>query len=508
MMFPSREAVEVACYLDDSERSLLQAPSAPIVLLSPFDETPLVAEVSKGSPYVGAMLPYSPIHHILLGELGFPVVATSGNRSEEPIAIANDEALERLANIADGFLRHNRPIERPCDDSVARVVRNREMILRRARGYAPLPVLLSAELGRILAVGAHLKNAVAITVGRQVFLGQHVGDLETLESREAFRGVIADLSRLYDFIPEALACDLHPDYYSTQYAECTDLRLVRVQHHHAHVAACAAENDVDGPYLGVAWDGTGYGLDSTVWGGEFFRFDGRRFHRIAHLRSFPLLGGEQAIRDARRTSWSLLEETFGGDVPFEFGLSAAETSSFSAMAAHSLHSPKTTSVGRLLDGCAHLAGLGTHNRFEGQLPMLLEAVIGRARGASHYPVRLEEARSMELDWRPTIEALVADVQRRRPVDEIALLIHNTLVEWIVEVARRTGLEQVVLSGGVFQNGYLTARACDRLEQTGFRPYIHQRVPPNDGGIAVGQAVLAAMYLKGEIELPRGLSQKR
>jgi len=502
VMFPSLDVVTRYCRLDAPERALLSSPAAPIVLLRPGEEARLAGEVTACSPSIGAMIPYSPLHHLLMEKLDCPVIATSGNRSEEPIAIENQEALDRLNGIADAYLLHNRPIQRPCDDSVARVILDREVILRRARGYAPLPVRVPRPLGRILAVGAHLKNTVAISVGRQIFVGQHVGDLETPQSRQAFHREIDDLSRLYEFEPEAVACDLHPDYYSTRYAESSGLPLVKVQHHQAHVAACAAENDLRGEYLGVAWDGTGYGFDHTVWGGEFFRWDSFGFTRIAHPRQFHLPGGDRAVLDARRTAWSLLHETFGKvDWP-ELGLSESELSAFPAMIQQSLQAPRTTSIGRLFDACAVLLGLGTRNRFEGQLPMLLEAAIGSTEGAAHYPVCLIEGETLSLDWRPMVEALSNDVRRGCDTAEIALKLHNTLAEWIVEVARVAAVERVVLSGGVFQNACLVARASKRLREAGFRPYTHQRIPPNDGGIALGQAVLAGLHLEGKVALPQ------
>ena len=304
--------------------------------------------VAKSSPYLGVMLPYSPLHHLLMRELRFAVVATSGNRSDEPIATVNEEALERLGGIADVFLMHDRPVARPVDDSVVRVARGRENVIRRARGYAPLPVRVGRKLRPVLAVGGHLKNTVAIAVDQQVFVSQHVGDLDTLEARGAFERAIADLCRLYRFEPEAVVCDLHPDYASTRWAEASGLEVVRVQHHHAHVAGCAAENDLRGPYLGVAWDGTGYGLDGTVWGGEFFLAEEGRFERIAHPRPFRLPGGEAAVRQGWRAAASLMYETFGGA-----GLEGVpQRAVVERQLERGLNAPVTTSVGRLFDAVA------------------------------------------------------------------------------------------------------------------------------------------------------------
>ena len=485
VMFPDFDALRAECLVSVEEESLLRSSAAPIVLLSGRgDSGQLAPEVSMSSPYVGAMLPYSPLHSLLLARCRFPVVATSGNLSDEPIATDNDEAFSRLHRIADRFAMHDRPIVRPCDDSVARVQNGREIVMRRARGYAPLPVMVREPLGKVLALGAHLKNTVAIGVGRQVFLSQHIGDLETLAAFQAFLRAIDDLRALYEFRPDFVACDLHPDYASSKHAETLDLPIVRVQHHMAHVAACAAENDLADPYLGVGWDGTGYGTDGVIWGSEFFAVDGTGYRRIAHLRPFRLPGGESAIRDCRKTALSLLA-AIGLDTGLS-GLTPGDAGVLRKMLERGLNSPWTTSMGRLLDAAASLSGIASRNGFEGQAPMIFEAAIPAA-GSDAYPAKLE---GEELDWRPAIAGLVEDVGRGVDPGAIARRFHNTLVEWIVAVAKETGLERVVLSGGVFQNSYLAERTVDRLTSEGHRAYTHQRVPPNDGGIALGQAVIA------------------
>jgi hydrogenase maturation protein HypF len=483
LMMPSLEVVRRFCVISPDEEALLSSAAAPIVLLRPNGAPGIAPNVAKSSPWLGVMLPYSPLHHLLMREYPRPVVATSGNRSDEPIAIDNAEAVERLAGIADLFLMHDRPVARHADDSVVRLARKRESVLRRARGYAPLPVLVPHDLPAVLAVGAHLKNTVAIAVGRQVFLSQHIGDLDTLEARGAFERAIWDLCRLYEFEPAMVACDLHPDYASTGWARACGLPLVAFQHHQAHVAACAAENDVRGEYLGVAWDGTGYGLDGTVWGGEFFLAREGRFERVAHLRPFRLPGGEAAIREGWRTAASLLWELGGGDaIP-----ARPEKALLARMLARGLNCPVTTSVGRLFDAVASLAGVAQENRFEGQAAMLLESQIGRLVTGEVYPLPGEEVG----EWGPLVDAVLADATRGVAPALIAARFHNALVEWIVRVARRVAIAQVVLSGGCFQNSYLLERASASLEAQGFSVYTHQRVPPNDGGIALGQAVMAA-----------------
>ncbi len=485
LMMPSLDLVLQYCIVGPGEAALLQSAAAPIVLLRPNGKPGIAPNVAESSPYLGVMLPYSPLHHLLMREFPFPIVATSGNRSDEPIATDNQEALHRLKPIADVFLMHDRPIARSCDDSVVRLARGFESVIRRARGYAPLPVRVAQELPPILAVGGHLKNTVAIAVGRQVFLSQHIGDLDTVEARGAFERAVADLCRLYEFDPRQVACDIHPDYASTQWAHACGLPVVAVQHHHAHVAACAAENDVCGDYLGVAWDGTGYGLDGTIWGGEFFLVQGAHFERVAHLRPFRLPGGEAAIREGWRSAASLLEEVFGPEAIPE----SPARPVLQRMLERGINAPLTTSVGRLFDAVASLAGIAQQSRFEGQAAMLLEREIGSLSTADCY--RLEDREGV-ADWAPLIEAVCTDLERRVPPSLIAARFHNGLAAWILDVAERVGVGQVVLSGGCFQNSYLVERAVALLEPRGFALYTHRRVPPNDGGIALGQAVLAGM----------------
>jgi hydrogenase maturation protein HypF len=491
LMMPSLEVARQYCEISPAEVQLLESQAAPIVLLHPKPETDIARNVAHCSPYLGVMLPYSPLHHLLMQSCRFPLIATSGNRSDEPIAIANDEAATRLKDIADHFLMHNRPIVRACDDSVVRLTRGRAGILRRARGYAPLGIHVRHTLPPVLGVGGHLKNTVAIGIGQDVFLSQHIGDLETVEARGAFEKAIADLCRLYSFTPEAVVCDLHPDYASTHWAERSGLPVIRVQHHQAHVAACAAENNVEGDYLGVSWDGTGYGLDGAIWGGEFFRVANNQFERIAHLRSFGLPGGDAAVREGWRAAASLIFEVFGLDsgansgIPATLGeeLGKPRWDGVRSMLERGVNVAPTTSVGRLFDGVACISGVARENRFEGQAAMLLENEIGRLRTEEAYPLP-------GGDWGPLIKAVVADARAGVAVPLIAARFHNALVEWILEVAAHAGLKQIALSGGVFQNRYLTERASAVLESRGFDVYTHQRVPPNDGGIALGQVVMA------------------
>ena len=373
---PYLDWVKVHCEVSPLEQRLLVSPESPIVLLRrrhAFDAeiAPVASSVAPGNPELGVMLPYAPLHHILLRILNIPIVATSGNLSDEPICTDEREALSRLSGIADLFLVHNRPIARHVDDSVVRVVLDREMVLRRARGYAPLPVHVGRPLPPLLAVGAHLKNAVAVSNRTEVFLSQHIGDLETTQAFDAFRRVCGDLTGLYDLKPQAVACDSHPDYLSTRHADAVGLPVIRVQHHHAHVLACMAENGLSAPVLGVSWDGTGYGLDRTVWGGEFLRVTDAAWDRVAHLRPFPLPGGEQAVKEPRRTAIGLLYEMLGDDCLAREDLAPVRSFEprdrrlLAQALAHRINTPVTSSAGRLFDAVAALLGLRLAVRFEG-----------------------------------------------------------------------------------------------------------------------------------------------
>jgi hydrogenase maturation protein HypF len=499
LMYPTLETVERACEVTSAERRLLTSPESPIVLLRRREGAQSVADaVAPRNPYMGIMLPCTPLHHLLMREMEFPVVATSGNVSDEPICTDEAEALHRLGGIADLFLVHNRPIARHVDDSIVRVMLGRELVIRRARGYAPLPIFVKDPLPPLLAVGAHMKNAIAVSVGRTVFVSQHIGDLETAEAYEVFRRVAVSFRRLYDLKPAAIACDMHPDYLSTRYARQDGLPARPVQHHYAHVLACMGENDLEGEALGVSWDGVGYGPDGTIWGGEFLRVSGASFERVAHFRPFRLPGGEKAVKEPRRAALGLLYEVFGDAL---FGMSElASLRAFSPeafpvlrqMLARRLNAPLNSSAGRLFDAVAAILGLRQVCRFEGQAAMELEFALDGVQTDEVYPFRTRvEGKPWVLDWEPSIREILADVQGGLAVGTIAARFHNTLVEMIVAVARRAGQERIVLTGGCFQNRYLTERAVVRLRAEGIRPYWHQRIPPNDGGIPVGQIIAAA-----------------
>jgi hydrogenase maturation protein HypF len=502
LMFPSLSTVRECTMVSELEEGLLISPESPIVLLrrkKSSDKSPL----APGNPYLGIMLPSTPLHHLLMAELGFSVVATSGNRSEEPICTDEREALDRLRGLADFFLVHNRPIARHVDDSIVRVIRGREMILRRARGYVPLPFSLGDNPETILAVGGHLKNTVAFTVGRDALVSQHIGDLETPQAFEAFHEVIDRFQGFYELQPKQVVCDLHPDYTSTHYASRSDLPLTRVQHHHAHVVSCMAEHGMEGRVLGVAWDGTGYGPDGTIWGGEFLLSTRRTFERAGHFLTFPLPGGEKAVREPRRTALGLLYEIFGEGLfemkepPLRNVFSNTEWNCFREMLFKKIQSPRTSSVGRLFDGVAALIGLRKKMSFEGQAAMELEFAAEGSDSSEIYPMEDFVRKSvLILDWRPMISEILKDREKKVPTDIVARKFHNTLAECIIQAARRFGEKRVVLTGGCFQNKLLTESAIRRLENEGLQPYWHRRIPPNDGGISLGQAAVAAERIRG------------
>lgn len=559
VMFPSLESVKSICEVSTLEERLLLSPEAPIVLLKRLSEDSPAAEpgircfaicedVAPANPNLGVMLPSNPLQHLLMAALRFPVVATSGNLGDEPICTDEIEAIERLHGIADAFLVHNRPIVRHVDDSIVRVILDREMVLRRARGYAPLPVQLPIEKDLCpanepatrnpppavtLAVGAHLKNSVALAVGNQVFISQHIGDLETEQANAAFKRVAGDLQKLYEVRPDAIAADLHSDYVSTRFAQelgklggtnpddlrrrgsdASAPRVVQVQHHIAHALSCIAENETRLPALGVAWDGTGCGTDGSVWGGEFFRVLEDRVERVGSLRPFRLPGGDAAAREPRRVALALLHDCglppkSEPDVLKQF--TGSELAGFRLMIERGINAPWCSSVGRLFDAVASIIGMRQENRFEGQAAMALEFAADGVNCNAAYPLPVVKTESLLiLDWRPMIQAILMDTQCRLAVGEISATFHNTLAEAVVNVAKQTGLKRVALSGGCFQNRRLTERTVMRLREEGFHPYWHQRVPPNDGGIALGQiaaarrqtALLAATTQRGEAVPPR------
>lgn len=517
LMFPSLESVRNYCVVSSIEERALLSAQAPIVLCVKRNKAlqgdDISFAVSFDNPYWGAMLPYTPLHFLLMRKFGSPIVATSANLSEEPMCIDNDEALNKLGMIADVFLVHDRPIVRPVDDSVGMAINGRFSLTRRARGYAPLPVLVDDSETAGLALGAQMKNTVALKIRDKVFLSQHIGDLQCAESLSVFIQSIKSLRGLYPHPLDYVAADLHPDYLSTRYAQGLKEPVVFVQHHHAHVASCMAEHQLRGPVLGLAWDGTGLGEANVIWGSEFLVSTCLDFDRVAHLLPFRLPGGDSAIRQPKRTALGLLGALCDNDLQRFNDLSImklfsqSELENIPKILGSAKGSVPTTSMGRLFDGVSALLGLCQESTFEGQAAMRLEHVMGTQMVLGHYhwtaieqkaPFSKEvEGTKYVLDWRPMLLEILNAIRASEPSFSIAAKFHNTLVEMALDVARRVALPQVVLSGGCFQNKYLSERLISRLKEEGFDVYWHSQVPANDGGISLGQAVIASACWKNK-----------
>lgn len=494
LMFPDLNSVKDICDVNNEEESLLLSNEAPIVLLKKKNiETNVVSkEAVINNPFLGVMLPYSPLHHILMRELGTPVIATSGNISEEPICIDEETALMKLGDIADYFLSHNRKIIRHVDDSIARIIQGREMLMRRARGYAPLPVRIKGLSKPVLAVGGHLKNTIAVNKNDNVFISQHIGDLENIESITAFKNVINDLESFYEITPELVVCDMHPEYISTKFAGEQSENVVSVQHHFAHVLSCIAENEIEGKVLGFSWDGTGYGTDGVIWGSECMIVENGNFKRFAYLKPFRLPGGETAIHEVWRIGASLLHELKIHDKYNDF----MDLQVVIQIIDKKINSPLTNSMGRFFDGVSSLIGIRDNASFEAQAAMELEFAALKASenttddltNNDYFEFRFEKNSIGEyvINWENIIKGILYESAGNKSKEQIALKFHNTLVEIISQTAKLSGCEKIVLTGGCFQNKMLLEKAIERLTKENYKVYWHQRVPPNDGGIALGQ----------------------
>ena len=506
LMYPDINTLKEDCIVSPVEERLLLSSQSPIVLLKRKNQSAsnIAKSVAPGNPFLGVMLPYTPLHHILMYFLKSPIVATSGNHSEEPICTDENDALEKLNNIVDLFLVHNRPILRHVDDSIVSVVLDREMLLRRARGYAPLPILSRSNLKNSVSVGGHLKNTIAISKGKQVFLSQHIGDLETVESFNTFKKTLTDFEKLYNVTPELIACDLHPDYISSKYAAGLNIPIVKVQHHVSHIFSCMEDNQLEGPLLGVSWDGTGFGTDETIWGGEFFLLKDKTISRIAHFDKFRLPGGESSIKEINRIASGMLYKIFGKDIfndkrilPIKY-FSNKELKLIEGMLSRKFNSPETSSVGRLFDAVASILGIRQKVNHEGQAAMELEYLTNGYKTDDCYSYNIIENETKNIyviDWQPTIQELLTEKLNDLSVNLISVKFHNTLSEIILSLAKKVGEEKVVMSGGCFQNRYLLERTVKLLEKENFKPYWHQRVPPNDGGIALGQIIYSSLNYK-------------
>jgi hydrogenase maturation protein HypF len=496
------KTVESYCQVDDDERALLTSRERPIVLLRWRPDTSISALVAPGNNYLGVMLPYTPLHYLLLEPADdFPIalVMTSGNYSEEPIAVDNDEALERLANLADAFLLHDRDIHARCDDSVTRIFAGAELPVRRSRGYAPYPVHLPFEVKQVLGVGGELKNTFCLTRDRYAFLSQHIGDMENYETLQFFEQMVEQLERTFRIEPEIIAYDLHPGYLSSRYARDnpTSCILQPVQHHHAHIASVMAENGLTGerPVIGVAFDGTGYGTDGAIWGGEFLVADYASFRRVAHLKYVPLPGGDAAIRRPYRTALAHLWAAgiaWDDELPAVAAAPLGERAVLEQQLRKGVSVVPTSSVGRLFDAVSALAGVCQEINYEAQAAIELEMLVkGAVGGGEAYAFDLA---GEEIDPAPCIGAVVADVRAGIPASVIAARFHSGLARMIRHVCSRirkeTDIWDVALSGGVFQNVALLGMVMPLLVEAGFTVYVHRLVPPNDACISLGQALVA------------------
>ena len=504
VMAADLEAVRQFAGLNPAEERLLTGTERPIVLLAKGKPWLLANDVAPGNRNVGVMLPYTPLHHLLLERDFLALVMTSANRSDEPIAYRDAEALQQLAGIADAFLVHDRPIQTRADDSVARLSGERALLLRRSRGYVPRAVALPAAQPPLLAVGAALKSTVCLTRGDRAFLSQHLGDLQNFEVYQAFRGAIAQLQEMLDTRPQAVAHDLHPDYLATRYAlEESGLEAIAVQHHHAHLASCLAEHGQAGPALGVIFDGLGYGSDGTLWGGEFLVGDLARCERAGHFRYIPLPGGDLAARQPWRMALSHLLAAYGDalpELPCLAAVPADELALVRQALARGVNAPLASSCGRLFDAVAALLDVRNVASFEGQAAMELE-MLADPSATAPFPFGLTlERGGLVFDPRPLVRALVLARGNGEPAAACAGRFHATLAELVRQAClvlrARRGIGTVVLSGGVFQNALLTGLVQERLQRAGFTVLTHALVPPNDGGIALGQAAVAGRRLRG------------
>ena len=488
--------------LSGVERNALTSPAGPIVLARRRAGADVGRAVAPGLAWLGVMLPTTALHRLLLDHAGGPLVATSGNLSGEPLCATDSEALAALGDVADGFLTHDRPVARPIDDSVVRAIGGRIVTLRCARGLAPITVHPARPLPALAAVGGDLKAAVAVGSGERALLGAHIGDLAAARARDAAERDVHQLAGLAGVSPARVAGDAHPDGHAGHLARALDPQALDVPHHYAHVLACLAEHGITPPVLGVAWDGTGYGGDGTVWGGELLRVDRSGFQRLTHLRTFRLPGGDAAAREPRRAALGLLWERFGPDAlgrddPPLRAFDAAEREALGRLLASERHSPETSSAGRLFDAIAALLDVRQTCTYEAQAALELESLVAPMPEPHAYPMPL---RGGALDWGPLLDALLADRDAGVAVGSIAARCHRGLACAIVgavrEAAQETGIERVVLTGGCFQNAWLSEWTEAGLRDAGLEPLVHERVPPGDGGLALGQLLAAGPHPSG------------
>jgi hydrogenase maturation protein HypF len=509
LMVRDLAAARRLCEVSTEDEASLLSPRRPIVILPRQAEARLASGIAPGDKTTGVMLPYTPLHYLLFSDAPeiesewSALVMTSGNLSEEPIVISNHEAMLQLGGVADWFLLHNRDIATRVDDSVVRSFEGRERVLRRSRGFVPQTIDLGIELEEVLAFGGELKNTFCLTKGRYAILSQHIGDLENYETMQFFEETLSNLKHVFRVVPRAAVYDLHPGYMSTRMALASGIEhKIGVQHHHAHIASCMAENHLRGRVLGVAMDGTGFGADGRVWGGEFLVADFAGFTRRAHLRNVLLPGGDAAVRQPWRMALTYLRDVFGQQIPGELqcfrGIDERQVALVDTMLKRRIQTVETSSCGRLFDAVAALLGVASEVTFEGQAAIALEAMADCG-VEKRYDFEMEEGETMILDFRPVIAAIVKDLSRGRRAGEISAIFHNTLSAAIGEMCGKIGaaegLNRVCLSGGSFQNLYLLGRTVVELRRRGFGVFLHAQVPANDGGISLGQAMIANQRMR-------------
>ena len=489
---------ENLCKVSQQERQVLQSAQAPIVLLKKQAQLTQYSLVAPGSALLGIMLPSSGLQHLIMREFAQPVIATSANRLGEPICIDELQAIKALAGIADYYLTHDRAILRALDDSIVRVVADKPRVLRRARGYAPLPLELQTE-NLSLALGGHLKSSWALSHNGYVLLSQYLGDMNSLATQAHFKQTLEDMQAFYQVKAKRLIHDSHPDYFTSHYAVQSDLPKTTVQHHHAHAFACMAEHQIKPPVLAVTWDGTGLGEDQTSWGGEFFLIKAQSIQRLAHIKLFPLLGGDKANTEPRRVAVAILYQLFGenwqkeaGDLACMHEFTKNELTLLNAALKNKLNTPQSSSIGRLFDAVASLLGLCQINQYEGQGASCLEAAALSQKSEAIYDYDFLVREIIVIDWQPMLMQILTDVPKIS-VSMIATKFHNTLADIILQIARQAGEQRVVLSGGCFQNAYLTEKVQQVLSHAGFQVYSHEQIPANDAGLALGQLYYTQFY---------------
>jgi hydrogenase maturation protein HypF len=505
LMSPDLEKIKQYCKLGKKEEEWLINRARPIVLLKKKEDSLISPLVAPRNNYLGVMLPYTPLHYLLLKDNFTALIMTSGNIADQPIIGDNQEALEKLNRIADFFLLYNRDISNRCDDSVLKIINGDNVFFRRSRGYVPYPIILDFKLKEVLALGGELKNSISFSKENYVFLSQYLGDLKSVETLNFLKESIVSLKKMFRINPEIIACDLHPDYLSTQYAEeikiKKGLKVVKVQHHHAHIVSCMVENNVKEKVIGVAYDGTGYGDDGNIWGGEFLLCDLKKYFRVGYLKYYPLPGGDKAIMEPWRMVYSYLYSIYGPkakmlDIDFNHRMDYDKLSIIEKMIDKNINSPLTSSCGRLFDAASSLIGMRDEINYEGQAAMELESLCVSGIKERYKFCIYKKGKEFIIDPQEIFIDLIEDLKKGIDKKVMAAKFHNTVAEFTLnlcgKIKENTGINKIALSGGVFQNKYLTEKVVSLLEDKGFKVYIQRKVPPNDGGISLGQAVIAGL----------------